>query len=51
MAKAEDILEIDKPTTYEINLMIVEGDTAAYQIVRDNNVIENETITYESLPE
>lgn len=44
-----DTFSITETTTYEILLTIVEGDKAAYQVVRDNNVIQNETIPYEIL--
>ncbi|MER1955939.1 MAG: Stk1 family PASTA domain-containing Ser/Thr kinase [Solibacillus sp.] len=49
MIEPVDTFTITEATTYEILLTIVEGDKAAYQVVRDNNVIQNETITYESL--
>jgi eukaryotic-like serine/threonine-protein kinase len=49
MAEPFETITITESTSYLITLTIVEGDKAAYQIVRDNNVIANETITYESL--
>lgn len=51
MAEPVEKLTINEDTLYTIKLVIVEGDKAAYQIVRDNNVIENKTITYEELAE
>lgn len=51
MAEPVETVTITEDTLYTIKLLIVEGDKAAYQIVRDNNVIENKTITYEELPE
>jgi len=51
MAEPVETLTITEDTLYTIKLVIVEGDKAAYQIVRDNNVIENKTITYEELAE
>lgn len=51
MAEPFDTITITEDTFYTIKLLIVEGDKAAYQIVRDNNVIENKTITYEELTE
>ena len=38
---------ITEPTTYELQFVIVEGEKAAYQIFRDNIMIENETIPYD----
>jgi eukaryotic-like serine/threonine-protein kinase len=49
MVEPVDTITITENTAYVIQLTIVEGDKAAYQIVRDNNVIENKTITYDSL--
>ncbi|MEK4629597.1 Stk1 family PASTA domain-containing Ser/Thr kinase [Solibacillus sp. FSL R7-0682] len=49
MAEPVETIKITESTSYLIQLEIVEGDKAAYQIVRDNNVIANETITYDSL--
>lgn len=51
MAEPVETITITEDTLYTIKLVIVEGDKAAYQIVRDNNVIENKTITYEELAE
>lgn len=51
MAEPVEKVTISEDTLYTIKLVIVEGDKAAYQIVRDNNVIENKTITYEELAE
>lgn len=51
MAEPVEKLTINEDTLYTIKVVIVEGDKAAYQIVRDNNVIENKTITYEELAE
>lgn len=51
MAEPVEKLTINEDTLYTIKLVIVEGDKAAYQIVRDNNVIENKTIAYEELAE
>ncbi|MER2027612.1 MAG: Stk1 family PASTA domain-containing Ser/Thr kinase [Solibacillus sp.] len=51
MADPVETITITEDTLYTIKLVIVEGDKAAYQIVRDNNVIENKTITYEELAE
>ncbi|MEK4385078.1 Stk1 family PASTA domain-containing Ser/Thr kinase [Solibacillus sp. FSL W7-1464] len=51
MAEPFDTITITEDTVYTIKLLIVEGDKAAYQVVRDNNVIENKTVTYEELPE
>ncbi|MER2111484.1 MAG: serine/threonine protein kinase, partial [Solibacillus isronensis] len=51
MAEPIETITITEDTLYTIKLVIVEGDKAAYQIVRDNNVIENKTITYEELAE
>ena len=49
MVEPVETFTITESQTYELMLTIVEGDKAAYRIVRDNNVIANETITYESL--
>lgn len=51
MAEPVETITITEDILYTIKLVIVEGDKAAYQIVRDNNVIENKTITYEELAE
>lgn len=51
MAEPVETITITEDTLYTIKLVIVEGDKAAYQVVRDNNVIENKTITYEELAE
>lgn len=51
MAEPVETMTITEDTSYLIELVIVEGDKAAYQIVRDNNVIENKTITYEEMAE
>lgn len=51
MAEPVETITITEDTLYTIKLVIVEGDKAAYQIVRDNSVIENKTITYEELAE
>ncbi|MCH7320887.1 Stk1 family PASTA domain-containing Ser/Thr kinase [Solibacillus sp. MA9] len=44
-------MTIKESTTYLLQLTIVEGEPAAYQVVRDNNVIESKTIKYEDLVE
>lgn len=44
-------MTIKEFTTYLLQLTIVEGEPAAYQVVRDNNVIESKTIKYEDLVE
>lgn len=46
MVDVAETLTITESTTYEIQLIIVEGEKAAYQIVRDNNVIETDTVLY-----
>ncbi|MGN7478646.1 Stk1 family PASTA domain-containing Ser/Thr kinase [Solibacillus silvestris] len=51
MAEQFKTFAITENTLYSIDLVIVEGDKAAYQVVRDNSVIESKTITYEELPE
>lgn len=51
MAEPVETMTITEDTSYFIELVIIEGDKAAYQIVRDNSVIENKTITYEEMPE
>ena len=50
MIEPIDKIVITEQTTYLIQLVIVEGDKAAYKIVRDKNVIESNSITYDSLP-
>lgn len=49
MAEVFDTFTITENRQYLIELVIVEGDKAAYQVVRDNSVIATETIPYESL--
>lgn len=49
MVEPIEVLTITEDTSYVLKLIIVEGDKAAYQVVRDNNVILSETVTYESL--
>lgn len=49
MIEPVETFTITEATKYEILLTIVEGDKAAYQVVRDNIVILNETKTYDSL--
>ncbi|ATP39303.1 serine/threonine protein kinase [Solibacillus sp. R5-41] len=51
LADPAETLTITGPTPYSIELTIVEGEKGAYQIMRDNIVIENKTITYESIPQ
>lgn len=49
MIEPYEVLTITEDTDYLLQLTIVEGETAAYQVVRDNNVIISETIKYEDL--
>ena len=49
MAEVFDTFTITENRQYLIELVIVEGDKAAYQVVRDNSVIATETIPYENL--
>ena len=44
------IFTITEDTDYLIQLVIVEGETAAYQIVRDDIVIEKQSIPYDIQP-
>ena len=41
---------ITEDTSYLLQFTIVEGETAAYQIVRDDIVIDKQSIPYDSLP-
>lgn len=50
LADPFDTIEITEPTPYSIELTIVEGEKGAYQIRRDNVVIENQTIEYKDVP-
>ena len=49
LADPFDTITITEPTPYTIELTIVEGEKGAYQIRRDNVVIENNTIKYEDI--
>lgn len=49
MVEPIDTIIITESTTYLIQFEIVEGEQAAYRIVRDKNVIESDTISYDSL--
>ena len=46
-----DTFTITEDTNYTLPFVIVEGETAAYQIVRDDIVIEKQSIPYDSIPE
>ncbi|MEK4424382.1 Stk1 family PASTA domain-containing Ser/Thr kinase [Solibacillus sp. FSL K6-1523] len=50
LADPFDTITITDPTSYLIELTIVEGEKGAYQIRRDNVVIENQTIEYKDIP-
>lgn len=47
MAEVADKLEIKENTTYRIALEIVEGQKAAYRIVRDSVEIDQDTVSFE----
>lgn len=49
MIEPYEVLTITEDTDYLLQLTVVEGEPAAYQIVRDNNVIISETIKFEDL--
>lgn len=49
MVEPVEVFPIIGTTSYEIQLTIVEGETAAYRIVRDKNVIETKSISYDEL--
>lgn len=49
MVEPVEVFPIIGPISYEIQLTIVEGETAAYRIVRDKNVIETKSISYDDL--
>lgn len=49
MVEPVEVFPITGTISYEIQLTIVEGDTAAYRIVRDKNVIETKSISYDEL--
>ncbi|MEG0438114.1 MAG: Stk1 family PASTA domain-containing Ser/Thr kinase [Solibacillus sp.] len=50
LADPFETITITEPIPYTIELTIVEGEKGAYQIMRDNVVIENQTIKYEDIP-
>ena len=47
MAEPVETLEITEDKTYRIALEIVEGQKAAYRIVRDSVEIEQDTVSFE----
>lgn len=51
MADVYEEMTIMESQTIQLQFEIEEGSKAAYQIVRDNSIIANETILYEDLPQ
>lgn len=49
MAEPYEEITITEETSYQIKLEIAEGEKAAYRIIRDSNVIAEETISYGDL--
>ena len=47
MADPVEEIVIKEDTTYRVKLEIVEGEKAAYRIVRDSHIFAQETVSYD----